>query len=171
MKVIDGDALAEDFKNDRINLFMDGLKGTPRERCISIDNVIERIEDAPLLSIEDVSEELRKLDKIILNKTDADLLEYYKKLGHIIVNPNNTITIIDTPETEYIDKSVSKVFRNMAYRNGVRELRDRIIKYIHTEMDLSKELTVTDIHQLVWGIASECLSERSYNNVTESTEV
>lgn len=171
MKVIDGHALAEDFKVDRMNLFMNGLKGTPREYCISLDNVIERIEDAPPISIEDISEEILKLDKVILKKTDADLLEQYKKLGHIVVHPDNTVTIIDTPKTEYIDKTVSRVFQNMAYRHGVRELRDRITKYIHTEMDLSKELTATDIHQLVWKIASECLSERSYSNVTESTEV
>ena len=79
MRAIDGDALIEDFKNDRINLFMDGLKGTPRERCIDISNVIERIEDAPTLTenemckscyqIEEVVEILKLLAKAIERNT------------------------------------------------------------------------------------------------------
>lgn len=160
MKVIDGHALAEDFKVDRMNLFMDGLKGTPREYCISLNNVIERIEDAPPISIEDISEELLKLDKVILNKTDADLLEQYKKLGHIVVHADNTVTIIDTPKTEYIDKTVSRVFQNMAYRHGVRSLQELLIKEVDAHSGDSISISKIDALLLINKIANECAKSR-----------
>lgn len=168
MKAIDGHALAEDFKVDRMNLFMDGLKGTPREYCISLNNVIERIEDAPVLSIEDISKELLKIDKIVLNKTDADLLEQYKKLGHILVNPNNTVTIIDTPKTEYIDKKVSKIFQNMSYRQGVRNLQERLVEEVESYYNKNSSISKIEMLTLINRIADECARSRGEVSEDES---
>ena len=128
MKVIDGEALAQDFKNDRTNLFLDGLKGTPRERSISISNVIERIEDAPVLSGEEILSEVFKIDKLTFSIDDAKKLEQYRKIcGDIVVHSEDTVSFINDPKTEYLDKSVAKVFQNMAYRRGVRDLQEKLI--------------------------------------------
>ena len=43
--------LIDDFQNDLVNLYLDGLKGTPRPREIKITNVIERIEDFPTADV------------------------------------------------------------------------------------------------------------------------
>ena len=48
---INRNELIDDFQNDLVNLYLDGLKGTPRPREIKITNVIERIEDFPTADV------------------------------------------------------------------------------------------------------------------------
>lgn len=51
---IDKNELIDDFQNDLINLYFNGLKGTPRPKEIKIVNVIERIEDFPIADVQPV---------------------------------------------------------------------------------------------------------------------
>ncbi len=54
MRLIDADALREDFTNDLLCLkFGSALQGTPRSD-IDISNVLERIEDSPTIEAEPV---------------------------------------------------------------------------------------------------------------------
>lgn len=45
--IIDADDLIEDFKQDYLHLTLDGLKGTPRSPCLTIETVVDRIKDFP----------------------------------------------------------------------------------------------------------------------------
>ena len=51
VRLIDANALIEDFKNDLINSCMEALRGNPHD-SILITNVIERIEDAPTIEVD-----------------------------------------------------------------------------------------------------------------------
>lgn len=51
VRLIDGNALKEDFMNDYHNYMMESLRGNHHD-VIRISNVIERIEDAPTIEAE-----------------------------------------------------------------------------------------------------------------------
>ena len=53
LRIIDANALIEDFKNDLINSRMEALRGNPHD-SILIANVIERILDAPTIEAQPV---------------------------------------------------------------------------------------------------------------------
>ena len=160
MRIIDGDALVEDFKNDYLNLYMDGLKGTPRERSISIANVVERIEDAPMLSEEDINKELFKIEKIVCKIEDQDLLEKYKKVcGELHIYGENKVTFIDTPKTQYIEKDIAKVFQNMAYRRGVRALNDMLTEYLHIKAQSNESISCFEMLTMLSSFTTECFAK------------
>ena len=52
-RYIDADAFIEDIKTEAMNLFMDGLKGTPRPRKELYD-IIDRIESQPTADVVEV---------------------------------------------------------------------------------------------------------------------
>ncbi len=52
-RYIDADAFIEDIKNEAMNLFMNGLKGTPRPRKELYD-IMDRIEEQPTADVVEV---------------------------------------------------------------------------------------------------------------------
>lgn len=58
VRLIDGNALKEDFMNDYTNYMMESLRGNHHD-VIRISEVIERIEDAPTIEAEPVKHEQR----------------------------------------------------------------------------------------------------------------
>lgn len=49
MNLIDRDEFIADIETENINLYMDGLKGTPRPRDISFIDLIDRIKEQPIV--------------------------------------------------------------------------------------------------------------------------
>ena len=45
MRLIDADSFIADIETENINLYLNGLKGTPRPREISLTEVIDRIKE------------------------------------------------------------------------------------------------------------------------------
>ena len=52
MRLIDADAFVEDIKTEIMNLYLDGMKGTPRPRSELYD-IIDRIGEQPTINPED----------------------------------------------------------------------------------------------------------------------
>lgn len=54
MRLIDADSFIVDIETENINLYLDGLKGTPRPREISLTEVIDRIKEQDTVDTEPV---------------------------------------------------------------------------------------------------------------------
>ncbi len=64
-RLIDADAFIEDIKTEIVNLALDGLKGTPRDRD-ELYQIIDRINEQPTAyDVEKVMEELEENQKIV----------------------------------------------------------------------------------------------------------
>lgn len=54
MNLIDRDEFIADIETENINLYMDGFKGTPRPREISFVDLIDRIEEQPIIDVKPI---------------------------------------------------------------------------------------------------------------------
>ena len=65
-RYIDADAFIEDIKTEVMNLFFDGMKGTPRPRKELYD-IIDRIEEQPTAEVAPKSEVAREIIEAVRN--------------------------------------------------------------------------------------------------------
>jgi len=72
MRYIDADEIIEDLKTEKSNLYFNGLKGTPRPRTISFQDVIERINDTPTADVKPIV----RGEYILVRKDDNDMPIY-----------------------------------------------------------------------------------------------
>lgn len=83
-RYIDADAFIEDIKTEAMNLFMDGLKGTPRPRKELYD-IIDRIQEQPTA---DVVEVVRCKDCIFASAEDGKI-KCHNTYGLLITSEND----------------------------------------------------------------------------------
>lgn len=88
VRMIDGNALKEDFMNDYHNYMMESLRGNHHD-VIRISNVIERIEDAPTIEAQpdngwiSVKDEMPKLGQRVMAFCRAGILTFLRYDGEV----------------------------------------------------------------------------------------
>jgi cob(I)alamin adenosyltransferase len=100
-------------------------------------------------------EEMAEMQETI-NRQKAEIERYEKTVGKLAINKDGiVIGTLDGKETEYIQKSVAEVFRNMAVNRAkteaVKEFAERLKAhaYLHKPYGMSKVVDAHDIDNLV----------------------